>query len=68
MRCIPDLSFENVEVRFLTSEERRSLEEKIADLTEENKAMKHNMESYVDKAVEDRFKDAFDIWLGETAK
>ena len=68
MRCIPDLSFENVEIRFLTSEERRSLEEKIADLTEENKAMKHNMESYVDKAVEDRFKDAFDIWLGETAK
>ena len=68
MRCIPDLSFENVEVRFLTSEERRSLEEKIADLTEENKSMKQNMESYVDKAVEDRFKDAFDIWLGETAK
>lgn len=65
MRCIPDLSFGNVEVRFLTSEERRSLEEKIEDLTEENMRMKHDMKSYVDKAVDERFKDAFDIWMDE---
>lgn len=65
MRCIPDLSFENVEVRFLTSEERKSLEEQIAELTEENRSIKQNMESYVDKAVEERFNDAFDMWLNE---
>ena len=50
MRCIPDLSFENVEVRFLTSEERKSLEEKIANLTEENKNIKEDMK-YVKKMV-----------------
>ena len=32
MRCIPDLSFENVEVRFLTSEERKSLQQKIDEI------------------------------------
>ena len=65
MRCIPDLSFENVEVRFLTSEERRSLEEKIAELEEENRTMRQNMETYVDRAVEERMRDTFGDWLKE---
>ena len=63
IRCIPDLSFENVEVRFLTSEERKSLEERIAELTEENRNMKQNMQEYVDKAVEDRMNDVFGDWM-----
>ena len=63
MRCIPDLSFENVEVRFLTSEERKSLEEKIADLTEENRSMKNNMKQYVDEAVHEQLEDIVGHWM-----
>ena len=63
LRCIPDLSFEKVEVRFLTSEERRSLEEKIADLTEKNRDIEENIGQYVDKAIEDRLDDVFGDWL-----
>ena len=65
IRCIPDLSFENVEVRFLTSEERKSLQEKIAELEEENAAMKQDMQEYVDRAVEERMRDTFGDWLKE---
>jgi len=32
LRCILDLSFENVEVRFLTLDERKSLEERLEDV------------------------------------
>lgn len=63
MRCIPDLSFENVEVRFLTSDERRSLEGKIDELSQRNKDMEENIESYVSKVIEDRLDDVFSEWL-----
>ena len=63
LRCIPDLSFENVEVRFLTSEERRSLEEKLAELSEKNRSIEENIGQYVDKAIEDRLDDVFGDWL-----
>lgn len=63
LRCVPDLSFEKVEVRFLTSEERKTLEEEVAQLREENRNMKENMEEYVDTAVEDRVKDNLALWL-----
>ena len=63
LRCIPDLSFENVEVRFLTLDERKSLEEKLADLTEKNKAMEENIEDLVNQAIEERLEDVFSDWL-----
>ena len=63
MRCIPDLSFENVEVRFLTLDERKSLEEKLADLTEKNRVMEENIEDLVNQAIEERLEDVFSDWL-----
>ena len=63
MRCIPDLSFENVEVRFLTSEERKSLQDKIKELQEENETMKLNMQTYVNRAVEEKLDDAISHWM-----
>ena len=63
LRCIPDLSFENVEVRFLTLDERKSLEEKLADLTEKNRVMEENIEDLVNQAIEERLEDVFSDWL-----
>ena len=44
LRCVPDFSFENVEVKFLTSEEKRTLEEQVSRMEEKYEELKQDME------------------------
>lgn len=62
-KVIPELSFENVEVDFLTSKEKVSLQEEVVRLREENRNMRHKMESYVDKAVDQKVQEKIEGWL-----
>lgn len=49
-KLIEPLSFENIEVNFITSKKRKELEQQIMELKEENKNIKENIDEEVDKA------------------